>query len=107
LQIGEGVTVITATTAAANLATIAAGIIVFGERLGDGTRESVLRLAAFGLVIAGAALVPGPTRVAEAGAEEERREREPRFAREPDPRDSFLAQGRRRAATDRMRSTNE
>jgi hypothetical protein len=83
LQIGEGVTVITATTAAANLATIAGGIIVFGERLGDGTLESVLRLAAFGLVIAGATLVPGPTRVAEAGAEEERREREPRFARAP------------------------
>jgi hypothetical protein len=38
-------------------------------------RESILRLAAFGLAIAGAALVPGPTRAAEAGAEEERHER--------------------------------
>jgi hypothetical protein len=27
--------------------------------------------------------MPGPTRAAEAGAEEERREREPRFTREP------------------------
>jgi hypothetical protein len=90
LQIGDGVAVITATTAAANLATIAGGIIVFGERLGDGTRESVLRLAAFGLVIAGAALVPGPTRVAEAGAEEERRERGSRFAREPGARQPLV-----------------
>ena len=85
LQIGDGVAVITATTAAANLATIAGGIVVFGERLGDGTLESILRLAAFGLVVAGAVLMPGPTRAAEAGAEEERREqdeeREPRFAR--------------------------
>ena len=66
LQIGDGVAVITATTAAANLATIAGGIVVFGERLGDSTGESILRLAAFGLVIAGAALMPGPTRAAEA-----------------------------------------
>jgi hypothetical protein len=82
LQIGDGVAVITATTAAANLATIVGGIVVFGERLGDGTAESILRVAAFGLVIAGAALVPGPTRVAEAGANEERRRRAPRFTRE-------------------------
>ena len=73
LQIGDGIAVITATTAAANLATIAGGIVVFGERLGDSTGESFLRLAAFGLVIAGAALMPGPTRAAEAGAQEERR----------------------------------
>src|SRR4051794_32015883 len=84
LQIGDGVPVITATTVAANLATIAGGIVVFGERLGDDTGESILRLAAFGLVIAGAALVPGPTRAAEAGAEEEREEQQPRFTREPD-----------------------
>jgi drug/metabolite transporter (DMT)-like permease len=86
LQIGEGVSVITATTAAANLATIAGGIVVFGERLGDGTLESVLRLGAFALVVAGAVLMPGPTRAAEAGAEEERQEqdeREPRFTRAP------------------------
>jgi len=83
LQIGDGIAVITATTAAANLATIAGGIVVFGERLGDSTGESFLRLAAFALVIAGAALMPGPTRAAEAGAQEERRQREPRFTRAP------------------------
>jgi hypothetical protein len=85
LQIGEGVAVITATTAAANLATIAGGIVVFGERLGDGAGESILRLLAFALVIAGAAIMPGPTRAAEAGAQQERREHEPRFRRDQDP----------------------
>jgi hypothetical protein len=89
LQIGDGVAVITATSAAANLATIAGGIIVFGERLGDGTPESVLRLAAFGLVIAGASLVPGPTRAAETGAEQERREHESRFTRQPEASGQF------------------
>jgi hypothetical protein len=74
LQIGEGIAVITATTSAANLSTIAGGIIVFGERLGDGWLEAALRLSAFALVVAGAALMPGPTRAAEAGAEEEREE---------------------------------
>ena len=86
LQIGDAVAVITATSVAANLATIVGGIVVFGESLGDDTVERVLRAAAFGLVVAGAALVPGPTRAAEAGAEEERAEhedREPRFARGP------------------------
>jgi hypothetical protein len=82
LQIGDGVAVITATTAAANLATIAGGIVVFGERLGDSTGQGILRLAAFGLVVAGATLVPGPTRAAEAGAEEERHDHKSRFTRE-------------------------
>jgi hypothetical protein len=72
LQIGEGIAVITATTSAANLSTIAGGIIVFGERLGDGSLDTVLRLSAFALVIAGAALMPGPMRAAEAGADEQR-----------------------------------
>jgi hypothetical protein len=74
LQIGEGMAVITATTAAANISTIAGGIIVFGEPLGAGALEVGLRLAAFLLVVAGAALMPGPVRAAEAGAQEEREE---------------------------------
>jgi multidrug transporter EmrE-like cation transporter len=74
LQIGEGIAVITATTSAANLSTIAGGIIVFGERLGDDALETALRVSAFVLVVAGAALMPGPMRAAEAGAEEERHE---------------------------------
>jgi drug/metabolite transporter (DMT)-like permease len=75
LQVGEGIAVITATTSAANLSTIAGGIIVFGERIGDNWLESALRLSAFLLVVAGATLMPGPMRAAEAGAEEERREK--------------------------------
>jgi hypothetical protein len=74
LQIGEGIAVITATTSAANLSTIAGGIIVFGERLGDDWLETSARIGAFVLVVAGAALMPGPMRAAEAGAEEEREE---------------------------------
>jgi hypothetical protein len=74
LQIGEGMAVITATTAAANISTIAGGIIVFGEPLGGGVPEAVVRIGAFMLVVAGAALMPGPVRAAEAGAREERKE---------------------------------
>jgi hypothetical protein len=91
LQIGDGVAVITATSVAANLATIVGGIVVYGESLGDGTPERILRAAAFGLVVAGAALVPGPTRAAEAGAEEERPDQadhEPRLVRAPGPTSS-------------------
>ena len=73
-QIGEGIAVITATTSGANLSTIAGGIIVFGEPLGGDWLETSVRLGAFVLVIAGAALMPGPMRAAEAGAEEERYE---------------------------------
>jgi len=74
LQIGEGMAVITATTAAANISTIAGGIVVFGEPLGGSVLEAVVRAGAFMLVVAGAALMPGPVRAAEAGAREERKE---------------------------------
>ena len=74
LQIGEGMAVITATTASANLSTIAGGILVFGEELGDDALEMAMRLTAFLLVVAGATLMPGPMRAAEAGAEQERQE---------------------------------
>jgi hypothetical protein len=72
LQIGEGIAVITATTAAANMSTIAGGIVVFGEALGGNALEALVRAGAFLLVVAGAALMPGPVRAAEAGAREER-----------------------------------
>jgi drug/metabolite transporter (DMT)-like permease len=88
LQVGEGMAVITATTAAANISTIAGGIVVFGEPLGAGAPEAILRLAAFGLVVAGAALMPGPLRAAEAGAREERGEAAPaRASREARPQE--------------------
>jgi hypothetical protein len=60
LQLGEAVPVIALTSAAANLTTIAAGPIVFGEPLGHGGFAFVLRIAAFALVVAGASLTPPP-----------------------------------------------
>jgi hypothetical protein len=74
--------VITATTAAANISTIAGGIIVFGEPLGASAPRAVMRLGAFLLVVAGAALMPGPVRAAEAGAQEERTDARQRRHRE-------------------------
>jgi hypothetical protein len=67
LQIGPAVAVIAITSAAANVVTIAAGPIVFGEPLPDGTASLVARLLGFTAVIAGAVMTPGPAEpVAEA-----------------------------------------
>jgi hypothetical protein len=67
LQLGDAVPVIAVTSAAANLATIAAGPIVFGEALPSGHLELVVRLLAFGLVIFAAALTPPPAAGLERG----------------------------------------
>ncbi len=64
LQLGDAVPVIALTSAAANLATIAAGPIVFGEALPSGHLELVVRLLAFALVIFAAALTPPPAAAA-------------------------------------------
>jgi hypothetical protein len=68
LQDGDAVPVIAATCAAANLGTIASGLIVFGEPLPEDPGALVLRLAAFLLVVAATALTPAPIRAAEARA---------------------------------------
>jgi multidrug transporter EmrE-like cation transporter len=60
LQLGPAVPVIAVTTATANALTIAAGPIVFSEPLPDDTAALLVRLAAFALVIAAAALTPPP-----------------------------------------------
>jgi drug/metabolite transporter (DMT)-like permease len=60
LQLGPVVPVIALTTATANALTIAAGPTVFREPLPDGTAALLIRLAAFALVIAAAALTPPP-----------------------------------------------
>ena len=65
LQLGDAVPVIALTSAAANLTTIAAGPIVFGEPLPAGKLELALRVLAFGLVIIAAALTPPPLRPVE------------------------------------------
>ena len=49
---------------AANLSAILGGILVFGEPIGSGAVGISVRLLAFCLVIAGAALVPAPLRAA-------------------------------------------
>ena len=60
LQLGAAVPVIALTSVAANLTTIAAGPIVFGEPLPTGQLELAVRLLAFALVIFAAALTPPP-----------------------------------------------
>lgn len=75
LQLGDAVPVIALTSVAANLVTIAAGPIVFGEPWPSGAGAIAIRLAAFALVIVAAALTPPPLeggvppRAAAAGAE--------------------------------------
>jgi drug/metabolite transporter (DMT)-like permease len=64
LQIGEAIAVIATTSAAANLSTIAAGLVVFGEPLPGGTPAVVARLGAFALVVGAAVLTPAPARLA-------------------------------------------
>ncbi len=66
LQIGDGVAVIAVTSVAANLSTILAGLAVFGDRLGDNALVIGVRLAAFALILVGAALIPAPVRAGEA-----------------------------------------
>ncbi len=62
LQIGDAIEVIAITSVAANFSAILGGILVFGEPIGTGAVGIIGRLLAFGLVIAGAALVPAPLR---------------------------------------------
>ena len=62
LQIGKAVEVIALTSVAANLSAIFGGIVVFHEPIGSGAFEIGARLLAFCFVIAGAALMPNPTR---------------------------------------------
>src|SRR5436190_7619047 len=65
LQIGKAVPVIAVTSVAANVFTIAAGPIVFGEPLPDTSLGVLARMLAFALVISAAALTPAPARAAE------------------------------------------
>jgi drug/metabolite transporter (DMT)-like permease len=62
LQLGPGVEVIALTSVAANLIAIIGGILVFRDPIGTGPVAISGRMLAFGLVIAGAALMPAPMR---------------------------------------------
>jgi len=66
LQIGDGVTVIAVTSVAANLTAIVAGLAVFGDPLGKDALVIGVRIAAFALILVGAALIPAPVRAGEA-----------------------------------------
>ncbi len=68
LQVGDAVMVIATTSAAANLTTIAAGPIVFGEPLPSGPAALVAHLGAFVLVIVAVALTPTPVTPSERAA---------------------------------------
>ena len=68
LQLGDAVPVIAVTSAAANLSTIAAGLVVFGEPLPEGALGITVRMLAFALVVCAAALTPGPVRAVSGGA---------------------------------------
>jgi hypothetical protein len=68
LQKGEAVPVITLTAAGANVSAIAGGILVFGDPMPSDPLGIVLQSFAFVLVIAAAALTPGPVRAASANA---------------------------------------
>jgi drug/metabolite transporter (DMT)-like permease len=65
LQIGDGVAVIAVTSVAANLSAIVAGLAVFGDQLGSSVLVISVRLAAFALILVGAALIPAPVRAGE------------------------------------------
>jgi len=68
LQDGEAVAVIAITGTAANIATIAGGIIVFGDPIPGDTLGIVVQAVAFVLVIVASALTPAPVRAARAAA---------------------------------------
>jgi hypothetical protein len=57
--------VIAVTSIASNASSIPAGIVVFGDPLGEGAVTIALRCLAFLLVIVAATLIPGPTRARE------------------------------------------
>lgn len=68
LQIGPALAVIAFTSVAALIA-ISGGILVFHESIGAGATQIIGRMLAFRLVIAGAALMPAPTRARQTSAE--------------------------------------
>jgi drug/metabolite transporter (DMT)-like permease len=68
LQIGPAVPVIAVTAIAGNASSIPAGIVVFGDPVGSSTFEITVRMVAFLLVVAAAALIPAPVRAARVGS---------------------------------------
>lgn len=59
LQLGPAIAVITFTSLTANITALLGGILVFHDPIGRTPPQTAARIAAFGLVILGAALLPG------------------------------------------------
>jgi drug/metabolite transporter (DMT)-like permease len=72
LQVGRAVPVIAATSIAGNATSILAGVVVFGDPIGSDPLIATLRIAAFGLIVVAAGVIPGPTRAADTQQERER-----------------------------------
>jgi hypothetical protein len=68
LQMGEAIPVIAITSVAANCASVAGGILVFGDPVGNDPFGVAARCVAFVAVIAAVALMPAPRRTADAQA---------------------------------------
>jgi drug/metabolite transporter (DMT)-like permease len=68
LQIGPAVPVIACTSIAGNVSSIPAGIVVFGDPLGDDALTVVFRCMAFVLVMVAATMIPAPTRATHPGS---------------------------------------
>jgi hypothetical protein len=68
LQLGDAVPMIALTSAAANLTTIAAGPLLFGEPMPASRLGVIVRVLAFAFVIVAAALTPPPAGEAAAGS---------------------------------------
>jgi hypothetical protein len=68
LQTGEAIPVIAITAVAANCVSVAGGILVFGDPIGDDALGVVARCVAFVAVIGAVALLPTPRRAAHAHA---------------------------------------
>jgi drug/metabolite transporter (DMT)-like permease len=68
LQDGDAIPVIAITGTAANIATIAGGIVVFGDPIPNDAFGIVLQATAFVLVIVASALTPAPVRAARAAS---------------------------------------
>jgi drug/metabolite transporter (DMT)-like permease len=66
LQDGDAVPVIATTGTAANVATIAGGIVVFGDPLPGDALGVIVQVAAFTVICVAAAVTPAPIRAAEA-----------------------------------------
>jgi multidrug transporter EmrE-like cation transporter len=61
MQLGKAIPVIATASASSNCAAILGGVVVFGDPIGSGAFEGLLRALAFAAVIGAAALMPGPT----------------------------------------------